>query len=422
MRARLAPLACLSVLGSAGFVMLSLTRGQESLPVAPVATPAKPVAITPPGRKPSRDWSKLQEHQRPFHASAAAGARWLALQSTVKGRFVPGVVPALGVPLERDYPLRQAGAAFALARAARYFDDATQAARATQAILTLLEDTALDTGTKVRRSTLPPQVANPLAMAALVVLAINELPAPGADLLAASEQLCNYVRSQQRPNDALDGGKAGADDPDAASYPGLALYALMRSQRHRPAAWKTALVRKSLPYYLAGWRQHRERDSVCWLTAACAEAFLRTKDKTFADMAFEMNDWLCSLQYERLDPRHPRWWGGFMSCTGGRPAGDAPDIWSALCAGSLTEACRITRQLPDLPRHDRYTQALETCLRFLLTLQFSEADTQHFADWYRQRLVGAFHGSHQDGNLRLDYTQHAVAALVQYLHEMTNGQ
>ena len=50
-----------------------------------------------------------------------------------------------------------------------------------------------------------------------------------------------------------------------------------------------------------------------------------------------------------------------------------------------------------------------------LTLQYTEPNTQYFADWYRPRLAGAFHASHQDGNLRIDYTQHAVCALVQYL-------
>jgi hypothetical protein len=339
--------------------------------------------------------------------------------SMTKGRFVPGLLPAVYAPLESDHPLRQAGAAFALARAARYFEDADQAARATQAILTLLEDTTLDRATQVRRPTLSAQVVNPLAAAALVVLAINELPAAGADLLAASEQLCNYLRSQQQPTGALNLGKGSDDDPDSASYPGLVLFALMRSQQYRPAAWKTALVRKAQPFYLAAWRKHKDRDAVCWQTAAYAEAFLLTKDKVFAEVVFEMNDWLCGLQYDRLDPRHPRWLGGFMSCTDGKPAGDAPDVWSALCATSLAEACRVTRQLPDLARHERYTDALEGCLRFLTTLQFSDSDTQHFADWYRQRLVGGFHGSHQDGNLRIDYTAGAVAALVQYLVPVT---
>jgi len=81
------------------------------------------------------------------------------------------------------------------------------------------------------------------------------------------------------------------------------------------------------------------------------------------------------------------------------------------------EACRTAREMGDVARHGRYRDALERCLQFLATLQYTEGNTQHFADWYRPRLVGAFHATHQDGNLRIDYTQHAVGALVLYLEQ-----
>jgi hypothetical protein len=60
-------------------------------------------------------------------------------------------------------------------------------------------------------------------------------------------------------------------------------------------------------------------------------------------------------------------------------------------------------------------------LQFLITLQYTEANTQHFADWYRPAMLGAFHASHQDGTLRIDYTQHAVCALIQYLSSVVEA-
>jgi hypothetical protein len=48
-------------------------------------------------------------------------------------------------------------------------------------------------------------------------------------------------------------------------------------------------------------------------------------------------------------------------------------------------------------------------------LQYTEGNTSHFAEWYRSRLVGGFHPSQQDGNLRIDTTQFAVSALLQFL-------
>jgi hypothetical protein len=49
-------------------------------------------------------------------------------------------------------------------------------------------------------------------------------------------------------------------------------------------------------------------------------------------------------------------------------------------------------------------------------LQYVEANTQFFNPQYRRRnLLGGFHASPEDGTLRIDYTQQAVCAMVQYL-------
>src|SRR5436309_2790055 len=64
---------------------------------------------------------------------------------------------------------------------------------------------------QVRHTTLPSTVVNRLAAAGLLVLAISELPAPEKDLLDPSEQLCNYIRRQQRPDGSL---CYGDDSPD----------------------------------------------------------------------------------------------------------------------------------------------------------------------------------------------------------------
>jgi hypothetical protein len=250
-------------------------------------------------------------------------------------------------------------------------------------------------------------------------LAINELPSPGPDLLEQSEQLCAYIGKQQRSDGALGYLEPSAQtetDPQGIDYyPGEALYGLMRSQQYRPARGKTEVIRKALPYYRAWWRAHKNLAFIPWQTAAYSEAYLPTKEQQFADFVIEMTDWLCEHQYTQLDPRHPLWLGGFRESTEGDGSLAAPQVTSASYAEGLADACRVARQLQDQVRYQRYREALERCLQFLNTLQYTEASTQHFADWYRPVLVGAFFASHQDGNLRVDYTQHAVNALVQYL-------
>ena len=416
----------------AGVTTFSLTRGQERVPPAAPsgqsprretpATGATPPAISAHGRSVPRDFSKLNTLQKEMLHSCQRGADWLYRVHGIKGRFLYGYLPALKLEMEGDHYLRQVGAAYALARTARFLGEERYAARATQAILALLDDTVADSSDpQAIHIALPSAVVNRLGAAAMLVLAINELPAPQADLLEKSEQLCRWIHHQARADGSLkcnDASEGEADDADCINeYPGLALYAVLRSHKHRPADWKTELARKAVAFYRGWWKEHRNMAFVPAQTAAYAEAFARTKDPAFAEFVHEMNDWLCGLQYDQIDPQHLVWYGGFKSWQDGRVVEAAPAVGSALYAESLAEACRVARGGTDLARHQRYTEALERCLQFVVRLQYTDANVQHFADWYRPRLVGAFHASTRDGNLRIDYTHHALTALVAYLED-----
>jgi hypothetical protein len=355
--------------------------------------------------------------------SAQRGADWLYRANRPDGRFIPGYVPALQAVLDGDHYLRQGGAALALARAGRFAQNDRHLARARQALLTLLLDTAPDPqDPRMRHTTLPSAVVNRLGAAGLLVLAIHELPDPGDDLLEQSEQFCAFIARQQRADGSLNyadspgEGNPCPEDPDGIhTYPGQALAGLMRSQRSRPAAWKIDVVRKALAFYRPWWQTHPSAEFVPWQTAAYAEAYSLTKDQAFADCVFDMTDWLCELQYAQLDPHHPAWLGGFMEFRDGKPNRTTPQVTSAYYAEGLAEACRAARQARDLARFQRYDAALRNCLQFVTTLQYTDANTSHFADWYTPILLGGFHATQQDGNLRIDYAQHAVCALVAYL-------
>ncbi len=412
-------------LAFAGLVTFSLSRGQDGGADDPPAAAPRPEP--PPAAAPARDFSRLTELQKQMPLCARRGAEWLYRMNQVKGRFVYGYVPALHVPLDGDHFLCQAGAAFALARAARFMGEDRYAARAAQAVLALLDETAPDKADpRVRYTALPPAAVNRLGTAGLLVLAVHELPDPQADLLDKAEQLCNYVRRQARADGSLacseagDDGKSPPDDPEAvAAYPGVALYALVKSHRLRPAPWKPEAARKAVAYYRGWWKSHKDPAFVPWQTAACAELYALTKDPACAEFVAEMNDFLCGLQYDQIDPRRQLWYGGFMGWADGRPAETPPQVGCAAYAEGLADACRLAREVGDVARHERYSAAFERCFQFLVTLQYTDANTDHFAPWYREKIVGGFHASHQDGNLRIDYTQHAVSALVRYLELLT---
>src|SRR5438270_883691 len=131
-----------------GYAALSLTQGQES-PSAGISKPA--TAPTPADAslanepdKPARDLSKLTPLQQQMYLSAQHGGDWLRRANRSDGRFVYGYLPDLNAPLEGDHYHRQVGAAYALARVARFLGDERYAAVARRAILTLLLDTTVD--------------------------------------------------------------------------------------------------------------------------------------------------------------------------------------------------------------------------------------------------------------------------------------
>src|ERR1019366_7406687 len=101
--------------------------------IRPADAPVKP-----------RDGSKMAEVAQPIFNSAHRAMDWLKRTNKADGRFVYGFQPALCVMLDGDNFASQAGAVFALARAARYFRDEAGTVKARQAILTLLLETMLD--------------------------------------------------------------------------------------------------------------------------------------------------------------------------------------------------------------------------------------------------------------------------------------
>jgi hypothetical protein len=176
------------------------------------------------------------------------------------------------------------------------------------------------------------------------------------------------------------------------------------------------MLRQAREFYMTQWQKHKNIATVCSHTPAYAEAFVRTNAPAFKDAVFAMNDWLVGLQYpEEFEGPRRQWAGGFKRLRDGQVELAAPDISSSFAAESLVEACRVAKHAGDLPRLRRYERALIDNLHFLMSLQYTPAKTQHFVDAFRPAIMGAFHASHQDGNLRIDYTQHAVCAMAQYL-------
>jgi hypothetical protein len=146
------------------FGLLFHTQAQTPLPDKKVI-PATLIRSAEARAVKPRDGSKMPETAQPIFFSAHRAMEWLKRTLKRDGRFVFGFQPALCVQLDGDNFSSQAGATFALARAARYFRDEPGTVKARQALLTLKMETMLDPEDKtksIRFTAAPPTVQSRL--------------------------------------------------------------------------------------------------------------------------------------------------------------------------------------------------------------------------------------------------------------------
>lgn len=397
-------------------------------PVSKGVTPAsgiKAPAEPPATRKPApfdrfKKYDQLPDLTREIVFATLRGMEWLSRDGIHQpsGRFIPGLNPALGRATDDDSFINQAMGAFALARAARLTGDEKYAVRAGQTILSLLAETAKENA-GARKPVQPDGVCNSVGSAALLAISIFEMPDAPADLRQCGEELCLFLKSRLASDGSVQCSENGAPTERDASvvHAGPAVAALAMSNRNAPAAWKQEALARSLVYYRPRAKSPPHASMSAWLMTAFADMHLQTKQASYAECVFEMADWMCKLQYDGVDRRQAAWRGGFQTVSFSEVTQTAPTVDSSYFAIGLADACRMIRTMekPDAARYDRYRAVLTRALQFLTTLQYGDENTVHFAGHFRPVLLGAFHPSMTDGNLRVDQTAAAVCALTQYL-------
>jgi len=294
---------------------------------------------------------------------------------------------------------------------------------ASQAILALLAATKPDPAdANCRVPVYSSATCNRVGFAALLVLAVHELPSADDKLLAEAEKLCAFLQKQLRPDGSVHYTDNPADvptqvDPSGVNeYPGYSLHAIAASNRTRPAGWKADAVRKGVTFYRTAFKAAPHPMLAATMTPAAAEHFLQSKDPTILAAAVEMCEWLCELQIPPADPKRPLWAGGFRGWANGQAVDAPPGFETGAYLHALACACKSTKEAQDTTRFGRFRQAATDAAQYLGGLQYTEANTRHFADTFRAgTLIGGFYLSPTDGNLRIDATARCVSGLLRFL-------
>ena len=320
----------------------------QPLPTGPAAAPAAEAPIS--------KYEPLTLFPMPTQQAVrgvATGANWLVRMNQAQGRFLHGYRPALRQAMEGDTDLRQAYGALALAQAAKFTGDDRSMAVAGQAVLTLLAATRIDpTDPNCRVPTTTQGGAE--SFAAVLALAIYELPGADPRLTAEAERLCQYLRKQAHLFDL----------PNADA--GLLLSAVVAGNKVRAEPWKVELATKSLTTNREAYKAARNPHHVATVIPAYADLFLQTKHADAGAAVLELTDWLCSVQYPAANARNPQWGGGFPST---EVAGSAPCYDSAVCLAAVGWAYQVTARNADVARAERYRQAAQDAALFVTALQ-----------------------------------------------------
>jgi hypothetical protein len=153
------------------------------------------------------------------------------------------------------------------------------------------------------------------------------------------------------------------------------------------------------------FRHYRQRfqvrphfGQVSWLTQSCHAWWRVRPDIEFADLAFEIADWIGGYQEHKT--------GAFLNDH--QP--DTPGYTSALYLEALGAAAQLARSLGYDALHHDYLDRCRRGLQFVDSLIIQHRDRTLVPN--PARAIGGVRRSARGSEIRTDFVQHALAALL----------
>ena len=184
-------------------------------------------------------------------------------------------------------------------------------------------------------------------------------------------------------------------------YPGEAMLALMKL--YNKTGNKTYLdsVYKAFHYYKEYWRKNKNTAFIPWHTQAYFLLYNEVKDPGIKDFIFEINDWLVNRYQIRNDI--------YKDKIGGFPQNNPHNSTSSYLEG-IADAYLLARNIEDNFHFIKYRKAIQLGVRFIVLTQYTEDNAFYIGN--QKRTVGGFRHSLISNTQRIDYTQHAIMALM----------
>ncbi len=192
------------------------------------------------------------------------------------------------------------------------------------------------------------------------------------------------------------------DDPSLEPYqdyfPGQVLLALAVACEQNASAIDEERLRRSFQYYRHRFRYKRHFGQVTWLLQAFSKWWQVTGEQHFADMTFEIADWLLGYQQDKT--------GGFINDH--QPG--TPGYTTAVYLEGLASAMSIA----DSARRKTYFDSCARGFRFLDQLIIQDRDRAILPN--PDYAIGGLRQGIHYSEVRTDFVQHSLSAMLEFSH------
>jgi AMMECR1 domain-containing protein/orotate phosphoribosyltransferase len=192
-----------------------------------------------------------------------------------------------------------------------------------------------------------------------------------------------------------------SDDAFQDYFPGQVLLALAQAAEEIPSTIDEEKLQRSFRYYRHRFRYRRHFGQVSWLMQAFSKWWWVTAESSFADLVFEIADWLLGYQQEKT--------GAFINDH--QP--DTPGFTTALYLEGIAAARSVADSLKDGARFQNYSHSFAQGSRFLDRLIIQERD-RFILPNMDLALGGLRQGLHYS-EVRVDFVQHSLSAILEFM-------
>jgi hypothetical protein len=342
-------------------------------------------------------------------SAARAGGDYLTRNVAKDGRFVYAYRPKSDRELDDYNILRHAGTTYSMLELHAVCEDVALLAAVRRSLTYLLRH--------VQPSLRHEQAACivedgfvKLGGNALAVLALAKYTEVTGDRrhLPVMRRLARWIKNQQAPSGRFAAHKVSYPDGKdqgfvSQYYPGEALLAMMRMHALEPKAGYLDVAAKGARWLITV----RDRDVPVakllhdhWLLYALNELYRAQGDELYLEHAVRIGTAIAQKQNRR--PEYPDWLGSYY-----RPPRSTP---TATRTEGLIAAYELCRDFGHKEAASVFLDAARLGIRFQLQTQFGPESVLYLTD--PQRCLGAFHRSLTNYEIRIDYVQHNISALL----------